>query len=49
MDAANKHCLPKTVFYHPDWGFAHAVPQSMILSNKHTEQYVTWLPENYFN
>ncbi len=48
MDAADKSGLPQTVFYHPDWGFAHTNPFATILSDKKTERFVTWLPERFF-
>lgn len=47
--AADEYRLPQTVFYHPDWGFANTAPLSKILSDKKTEQYVSWLPSNYWN
>ena len=48
METANKTGLPQTVFYHPDWAYAHTVHGSKPLKDKTTAQYVTWLPEKYF-
>lgn len=48
MDAANATMLPQTVFYHPDHAFNNTNTSAAILRDKKTQQFVTWLPDNYF-
>ena len=49
QDAADKSWLPQTVYYHRDEGFSYTCAVgSKILRDRKTEQFVTWLPSNYF-
>ena len=49
QNLANESGLPQTVFYHPDYAFTQTCAGSKILKDKKTEQFVTWLPDNFFN
>lgn len=47
MNDADKFSLPQTVFYHPDYGYAHSNAFAKILKDRQTTMHVTWLPNNY--
>jgi hypothetical protein len=49
MDLADSTRLPQTVFYHPDHAWTCAVFGAKILRDRKSEQYITWLPQNYFD
>ncbi len=52
QDDADKHSLPQTVFYHPDHGYDNCATHGLFLQRlemKSAQQFVTWLPSNWFN
>ena len=48
QDAADSFGLPQTVFYHPDYSYSWGSTGERVLKDRKTEQFVTWLPSNYF-